>query len=342
VSHPDPRDAMAVAEALCAWATEQFGGEVEVVGAPQGIGAGFDSYIHLAQLAGSVLPEAWREPLVVRILPRPDRMPRARAEAEVQGWCADRGYAAPRVLAVVAPDELFGLPAQVMERAPGVTMLDAIKARPWRARARVDQLAALQLQLHALDPTGWPGSTTATAVVDARLSLTRRAVADLDDPDLRSALGRAEELIGPCSTGGEVVVCHGDLHPLNVMVDGAGASVIDWTDAGLGQREADVSRTALLFHVAAIAASNQLERRVLSVAGPRMARRHLATYRKSAALDDTRMRRWEALHALHGWAQIAMLHADAFAGESSTSGNEARAPLALARWLRARFEAALG
>jgi hypothetical protein len=34
-----------------------------------------------------------------------------------------------------------------------------------------------------------------------------------------------------------------------------------------------------------------------------------------------------------------MLHAGAFEGDSSSSGEEARVPLALADWLRARFEA---
>ena len=36
---------------------------------------------------------------------------------------------------------------------------------------------------------------------------------------------------------GPHVVCNGDFHPLNVMVDGDRASVIDWTDAGLGPRQ---------------------------------------------------------------------------------------------------------
>lgn len=167
----DPRDPVAVAEALRGWAATRFAGDVSVVGTPSSVGAGFDSHIHLVQLAGDALPPTWRAPLVVRLLPTVDRVAQSQREAEVQGWCAAHGYVSPAVLAVFAPDELFGLPAQVMERAPGTTVLDALKARPWRAGALVDQLADLQLRLHAMDVTGWPGSTDPAVLAAQRLSL---------------------------------------------------------------------------------------------------------------------------------------------------------------------------
>lgn len=333
----DPRDAVAVSDAVCAWARRRFGGEVAPAEPPRSVGAGFDSYIHLLQLRGPGLPRAWAAPLVVRILPSVERMDQAREEALVQGWSADQGYDAPRVLAVLEPEELIGLPAQIMERAPGVTMVDALKARPWRAAALARQLAALQLRLHALDVTTWPGSREPSALVDARLFLPRRAAEVLDDAALSAAVRRAEGLAGACASGGQTVVCHGDFHPLNVMVDGSRAAVIDWTDAGLGPREADVARTALLFHVAALAAESRAERIALSAVGPRLAGRYLRAYRAGASIDDQQLRRWDALHALHGWAQVEMLHAGAFEGSSSSAGNEARIPRALGTWLRNRF-----
>ena len=333
----DPRDAVAVSDAVCAWARRRFGGEVAPAEPPRSVGAGFDSYIHLLQLRGPGLPPAWTAPLVVRILPSVERMDQAHKEALVQGWSADQGYDAPRVLAVLEPDELVGLPAQIMERAPGVTMIDALKAKPWRAVALARQLAALQLRLHALDTTSWPGSKDPAALVDARLFLPRRAVEVLGDADLAAALRRAEELASECAGGGDRVVCHGDFHPLNVMVDGPRAAVIDWTDAGLGPREADVARTSLLFHMAALAAESRAERLALSVLGPRLAGRYLRAYRAGRDLDEVLMRRWDALHALHGWAQVEMLHAGAFEGTSSSAGNEARIPRALGTWLQNRF-----
>jgi aminoglycoside phosphotransferase (APT) family kinase protein len=335
----DPRDPEAVAERLRGWVTARFGGQVAVVGQPGSVGAGFDSYIHLVQLAGDELPAPWRDPLVVRLLPSVDRVAQSQREAEVQTWCAGRGYAAPAVLAVLAPDEVFGLPAQVMERAPGTTALDALKARPWRARALVDQLVDLQLRLHALDTSGWPGPAEPAALVAQRLSLPRRVAVEREDADLAAALQQAERLL-PLATSGTAVICHGDFHPLNVVVDGSSASVIDWTDAGMGPREADVSRTLLLFNVAAIAATSSIERIVLRAAGPRLAGRYRRVYEQGAALDPARMRAWEALHALHGWSQILMLHGGGFEGDSSSDGQRGRVPVELATYLRRRFDAA--
>jgi aminoglycoside phosphotransferase (APT) family kinase protein len=335
----DPRDAGQVAEALRAWAADRFGGDVAVVGTPAAVGAGFDSYIHLVDLAGATLPPDWTRPLVVRLLPSEDRLDQARREAAVQGWTADQGFAAPRVLQVLGPDERFGLPAQVMERAPGTTMLEALSARPWRAFALVRQLADLQCALHALPLDGWPSSTDSQALMDKRLALPRRVAAALDDADLAAAVDRAASR-GEVAVAGPQVVCHGDFHPLNVVVDGDRASVIDWTDAGLGPREADVSRTLLLFEVASIAATSAVERTALRVAGPRLATRYRRAYEAVAALDPERLRTWEAFHALHGWSQVRMLHAGGFEGQSSSE--QGRVPLQLGDFLRRRFDAAMG
>lgn len=334
----DPRHPDAVAEALRGWAATRFGGEVSLLGDPVAIGAGFDSYIHLVDLAGDLLPAAWQRPLVVRLLPSVERVTQSRRESAVQSWAAGHGYPAPTVLAVLAPGDAFGLPAQVMERAPGTTMLDALSARPWRVGALVRQLVGLHLELHALPLDGWPSSTDPRQLVDQRLALPRRAAAVLGDADLASAVERATEVLD-VATAGPVVVCHGDFHPLNVMVDGDIAIVIDWTDAGLGPREADVSRTLLLFHVAAIAASSALERQLLKLGGPWLARRYRRAYEAGHALDEPRLRAWEALHALHGWSQVLTLHAGGFEGDSSS--DQGRIPLEVADFLQGRFEAAV-
>ena len=332
----DPRGSREVADAVAAWASDRFEGFVEVIGEPTAIGMGFDSFIHRLDLGGPALPQEWREPLIVRLLPTPDRAPQAEREATVQGWCADRGYAAPRVLAVLDPADGLGLPTQVMERAPGTTMLDAFSAKPWRARALVDQLAALALRLHALPTDDFPPD--GASLVDHRLWLPRRVVAELDRPDLSEALRRAEALTARAMEAPSVV-CHGDFHPLNVMVDDDRAAVIDWTDAGLGPREADVARTALLFHVAAIAAETRVERLALRVAGPRLARRYRRTYEAGAHLDADRLRTWEVLHAVHGWAQVEMLHAGGFDGSSSAEAG--RVPLSVGTFLQRRIDRAL-
>lgn len=333
----DPRDSTTVAQTLADWATGHFGGPVTVHGAPTTIGGGLDSYLHSIALHGAALPAEWHGPLVVRLLPATDRDEQAAREVAVQRWCAQRAFAVPTVVAVFAAGELFHLPTQVMQRVPGLPMLAAITKAPWRAGRLVDLLAATAHRLHGLPTDGWPGPSQPTATVDQRLGLPRRAVESLGLPELSAALARAET-VAPLAVGSERVVCHGDFHPLNVMVDGDAATVLDWTDATLGPREADVSRTLLLFHVASIAANGAAERAALRVVGPWLERRYRRAYLAHAELDPVLLQRWEVLHLVHGWAQVEMLRAGAFAEESSAAGSQL--PDAVPTFLRARFELA--
>ena len=132
-----------------------------------------------------------------------------------------------------------------------------------------------------------------------------------------------------------MVACHGDFHPLNVLVDGDTSMVIDWTDAALGDRHGDVARTSLLFYFgAALATSNRAAKAALGGAQGWLSKRYLRTYRRSAPIDPDRLRRWEAVHLLHGWAQI--LEAHDRGGELA-----GRVPLELITWIEKRFESAL-
>jgi hypothetical protein len=120
-----------------------------------------------------------------------------------------------------------------------------------------------------------------------------------------------------------------------VLVDGDTAMVIDWTDAALGDRHGDVARTNLLLHFgAALATSSRAAKIALGTAQGWLATRYLHTYKQSVPIDAERLRRWEAVHLLHGWAQIAEVH--------QRGGAQAdRVPIELLAWIRKRFESAM-
>ena len=328
----DPTYPPDVADTLRAWLEQKFGAPVIDAVSPTAIGTGFSTLIHFVQFTGPGLPAEWQAPLVVRIHQSVDQASVARREAAIQSWCHDRDFPAPAVLMVFDPDELLPLPVQVMERAPGTTMLEAIMKAPWRSARMLERLADLQLRLHAIPIDGWPEAKEA-GLAARRLALVRRSLERHDDPDLRDALARAERLL-PELYAAERVPCHGDFHPLNVMVAGEQCTVIDWTDAGLGDRHGDVARTYLLFHVAAIAATTRVEKAVLKVSHGWLASRYRRAYERAYPLDPDRLRHWEALHLLHGWAQVVDAHK-----EGSRAAE--RVPIELVVWLRAQFERAV-
>jgi len=331
-------DVAPVVRALLALARQRWGAEVELGEPPTSNTEGFDSEIHLVHLTGGGLPEAWRQPLVLRVKADADRLEEAQQEADVQRWLADTGFPAPRVLAVHPPGELAPGAVQVMERAPGTMLLDALKARPWTARRSIGQLAAVHARLHALPADGFPRSDD---LLDRRLRLTRHVAAALDDAALGDGLRRVEALADRLRDA-PAAVCHGDYHPLNVLVDGDRLSVIDWTDAGIGDRHGDVARTLLLFQLAAIAGGNGIERAALRVVGPLLGRRYRRTYEQHAPLDPERLALWTPVHLLHGWSQARALHAGLFEREEGAHDDRTeRVPPALVDELPRRFDAAM-
>jgi aminoglycoside phosphotransferase (APT) family kinase protein len=258
-------------------------------------------------------------------------------EASIQGWLADRGYPAPRVLEVFAPGELLDLPTQVMERAPGSILLDAARSSPWRVRRLCAQLAAVHVQLHAMPSDGFPECDD---LLDRRLRLPRMVAETLDDPELRRALAQVEAMSGSLADAPRVI-CHGDFHPLNVLVSGDQTTVIDWTDAGVGDRHGDIARTLLLFELAAIAANSAVERAVLGFVGPMLSRTYRRAYERLSPIDDQRIRLWTPAHLLHGWSQARALHAGLFDRGDPGDDRTERIRPSLVTELQRRFEQAM-
>ena len=166
-----------IASALRAFLTNEYGGSVVDAEPPREIGTGFSTLIHFVHFEGDALPPPWRQPLVVRVHQSVREAPIARREAAIQEWCVTHEYPAPAVLAVFGPGELLDLPAQVMQRGPDSTLLDAVKRAPWRAPALVDRLASLHLRLHALPTHDWP-EADGEGLVERRLAARTQVPGD--------------------------------------------------------------------------------------------------------------------------------------------------------------------
>jgi aminoglycoside phosphotransferase (APT) family kinase protein len=153
------------------------------------------------------------------------------AEARYADAVRAVGAPAPRLLGV---EQVDGRVASVWERVRGPSMWQDILATPERAERHGRGLADLQLGLFALVPP-----LALPTQVD-RLSNKIRRSALMIDPALGAALKRLPPRRGPLR------LCHGDLHPGNVILSPDGPIAIDWFDASRGDPVADVARSSLL------------------------------------------------------------------------------------------------
>jgi aminoglycoside phosphotransferase (APT) family kinase protein len=94
------------------------------------------------------------------------------------------------------------------------------------------------------------------------------------------------------------VICHGDLHPFNLLVEESGdVVVVDWTAAVRAEPAYDVAFTAMLLAHPPLDAPGPLQP-IIRWVGWRLARRFVTRYRALAVRDDLGALDW--YRALHG------------------------------------------
>jgi Ser/Thr protein kinase RdoA (MazF antagonist) len=130
-------------------------------------------------------------------------------------------------------EQVFGRPASVWERVEGRSLWQEVVDRPDRSADVGRGLADVQLALFELLPP-----VTLPDQRDRLVSKIRWSAANVD-----ASLARALELL-PARTS-TPRLCHGDLHPSNVIVSRDGPVLVDWFDAARGDRVADVARSSL-------------------------------------------------------------------------------------------------
>jgi hypothetical protein len=167
----------------------------------------------VAKLPMADTPEAW-----------------IRIEAEYSAAVHRVGAPVPEFLGF---DEHEGRVISIYRRAFGERMWEAVLDHPERTEEHGRRLAGLQELFASLVPP-----IVLPSQVD-RIRSKIRIAARFVDRQLESALGGVPNV-------DRVVLCHGDLHPSNVILGADGPMVVDWFDASRGDPVGDVARTMIL------------------------------------------------------------------------------------------------
>jgi len=266
-------------------------------------------------------PPGWPGELVARIMPDAAM---AGKETIVQTAVAATGFPTP-VIRASGRDCGLGQPFMVMDRAAGAHLLTgltgagAILSAVTATRQLPGLLAATMARLHSLDPApvrDQLGSSCGIPVtVPAMLAALQDMAGDYGRADLAAA---AQWLIDSPLPQAPEVICHGDLHPFNILVDGAGICLLDWTAALLAPRTYDVAFTSLLLAEPPLDVPGAL-RPAVRWLGARLASRFVASYEQDAGVRvEPAELRWHqgvgclrALVEAAGWARHGLTEARA-------------------------------
>jgi aminoglycoside phosphotransferase (APT) family kinase protein len=203
------------------------------------------------------------------------------AEASVLAALDGRGVA-PALAGTVEIDGRHGL---ILERVDGVDMLAQLQRAPWRMLGLARTLADIQILVNSVRaPVDIPDLTATLAM---RIE-TGSVPAGLRDFALR--------VLDQLPAGDRL--CHGDLHPGNVLVGNGRTSVIDWSGATHGVPEADYARTMLLLEQAdPLPGTPLLSRGLLSAGRSLFARTYARAYRRHLPNQVGQVRSWAIVHA---------------------------------------------
>ena len=188
---------------------------------------------------------AWGDTQVLKLFVAGRDAAAIEAEARVSQIVHEAGVVTPGTHGIV---EIEGRRGIVYDRAPGVSMLALLSAKPWKLFELGRTLAELHVSVHQCSVDDLPSQREQLERLIAR--------AELPTAQRELALARLREL--PEGTA----ICHGDFHPDNVLINGDAATVIDWTTACVGNPTADFALTSLILHLGAPPASSSLWTRI--------------------------------------------------------------------------------
>ena len=237
--------------------------------------------------------------LVARVMPDPEV---AHWETEVQDHLAKHGFPTPAVRLASPPCPQLDRAWILMDLAPGEPLLkdfsgaSTIVNLPQFPRSMPDALARNAAALHAINPES----------LIAKLG-TRDILAELRDQT--AEVGRAEliaaadQLAQDRPQEGPIVICHGDLHPFNVLSDPVGDTILDWSTARLTAPEYDLAFTRILFKCLPTPVPQIMApvmEPAINALGNTVAERFIGTYEQIAPwpVDRDRLSWFTRLHAL--------------------------------------------
>lgn len=286
---------------------------------PAPVAGGFDTRIYAFHLVGA--PPALSGPLILRVLAPHHDPRRALREQAIQNALAAQGFPAPRAPLATADPAALGAGFLIMERRPGRPLLER------RGLSMAGVLVRTQRQLHGLDAdavrkaieAAVPGGAEAHTVEGQLTRMETRIVGNAL-LGLVPALGwlRANR----STVEAPPVVCHGDFHPQNILVDERRevTGVLDWPNLLFAERACDVAatRVVLRYTPVGVAGVPRHLRWLVRAARAVLVRRFMAGHRRAQSLDRGELRYYEALACMRGLVRVAENRTAADTGVGAT------------------------
>ncbi len=217
----------------------------------------------------------------------------AQRETIVQQHLADVGYPTPAVCLAGDPTAELPLAWMVMDRVQGRPLLDGLSGptvvlrAPQLLRSIPDILGRCAAWLHGLSAVE---VGRALGAGDDTGALIDRMTARMDAAGRADMVSFSHALRSARPARSREVICHGDLHPLNVLQTADGPVVLDWSTSRISDPAYDLAFTILLLSHPPLDVGRPLQAPMRAI-GKTLASRFLAAYERHGgrAVDAVRL-----------------------------------------------------
>jgi aminoglycoside phosphotransferase (APT) family kinase protein len=256
---------------------------------------GFETATYRFKLSG-VQKELNRH-LVLRLYPEFYGSENAVWESSVQNALAKEGYPVAKAYFICTDKSILGGAFFIMDFLPGEPMITApVETIP-------GILGKAHAALHKIDPETWLKSLHEQGIderkcrLDNRFDFLRNIANEL--PWTRDGVDWLIE--NRPSEPEHLAICHGDFHPLNILVqDGKVTGVLDWPGFLIADPALDIANTILLTTIPfKHLASSLLGPDFASVDWEKGAQLYLDAYRAQFPLDATNVDYYRVRRSIH-------------------------------------------
>lgn len=202
----------------------------------------------------------------------------AKYEAKISECVAQVFLDAPVFYGLQETEGRLGL---LFERIQGKMLSDVIIRNPWKTRQYAQMMGGLHRRIHAVKVNT---PRTAEEVYGHRI----KSYVGLPDDIKGELLGFIEQ------QAASATLCHGDLHPDNIMLDEHDhMQVVDWINAYSGEPMSDVARTYYLIGKGLSPQKmSRLEKMVVSIIRFFLSREYIKSYYKDIAFSRKEFDTW--------------------------------------------------
>ena len=193
---------------------------------------------------------------------------------------------APKVYDFIEMEGRYGY---TMEKLKNTTLLDMFWKHPFKIISYAKKMATIQANIHSIKVSnGLPSLVDKYQDFIKHKSGIDESVKSLIFEDIKKLYNTSSHCI-----------CHGDFHPINIMVNQDKYFVIDWVLATIGPSESDVAGTYLItkFYSSNSRKGNIFKRFISAIGGKIIASVYLKEYISITGMEKKEIMKWIPIRA---------------------------------------------